>query len=76
MKITLNIDDALMQRLREEAAQHGRPMGELLEAGLHRVPARDADEPVPLAALPSLKSGGMRIDAADHEQLEEVMGGR
>ena len=37
MKTTLNIDDSVMQRLREEAAQRGTTMSALVEAGLRRV---------------------------------------
>lgn len=76
MKTTLNIDDNVMQRLREEAARRGRTMSELVEAGLRRVldePEQDADrvrEP-----LPQWQSGGARIDVADRDALHERMDG-
>lgn len=38
MKTTLNIDDQVMKRLKEEAARRDRTMSELVEAGL-RTPA-------------------------------------
>lgn len=73
MKTTLNIDDTVMQRLREEAARQGKPMAELVEAGLRRVLATAPKEPVPLPELPAMSSGGMRVDVADRDRLYEVM---
>ncbi len=73
MKTTLNIDDTVMQRLREEAARQGKPMAELVEAGLRRILATAPKEPVPLPELPALNSGGMRVDVADRDRLYEVM---
>jgi len=73
MKTTLNIDDNVMQRLREEAARQGRPMAELVEAGLRRILARAPQEPGPLAELPVLRSGGTRVDVGDRDRLYEVM---
>lgn len=74
MKTTLNIDDNVMQRLREEAARQGRTMSELVEAGLRRV----LDEPEPNAErvaepLPQWRSGGAFVDLADREALYERM---
>ena len=37
MKTTLNIDDTVMRRLREEAARRQTTMSSLVEAGLRRV---------------------------------------
>lgn len=68
MKTTLNIDDAVMQRLREEAAQQGKLMA-VVEAGLRRVLSRAPDESGPLAELATVQSGGMRIDVADRDRL-------
>ena len=76
MKTTLNIDDTVMQRLREEAAKQGRTMSELVEAGLRRVLA---DAPRSTSALPELprwRSGGARVDVADRDALLEVMEAR
>ncbi len=78
MKTTLNIDDSVMQRLREEAARRGTTMSELVEAGLRRILG---DEPVPasgrraLAALPRWRSGGARVDVADRDALHDLMDG-
>lgn len=78
MKTTLNIDDTVMQRLREEAARRGTTMSELVEAGLRRVLG---DEAVPgsprrsLAPLPRWRSGGARVDLADRDALYALMDG-
>ncbi|MDH3403665.1 MAG: hypothetical protein OES32_06975 [Acidobacteriota bacterium] len=79
MKTTLNIDDTVMQRLREEAARRGTTMSQLVEAGLRRVLAGDPEEASPgrrLPALPRWRSGGARVDLADRDALYEVMEGR
>lgn len=74
MKTTLNIDETVMQRLREEAARQGRTMSELVEAGLRRVLA----EQQPGAAgtvepLPHWQSGGARVDVANRDTLHELL---
>jgi len=73
MKTTLNIDDEVMQRLREEAARRKCTMSELVEAGLRRVlsdrPAGDKGLP----DLPRFRSDGVRVDVADREQLYALM---
>lgn len=76
MKTTLNIDDTVMQRLREEAAKQGRTMSELVEAGLRRVLADAPRSTSPLPELPRWRSGGARVDVADRDALLEVMEGR
>jgi hypothetical protein len=78
MKTTLNIDDTVMRRLREEAARRGTTMSELVEAGLRRV-LQDAAAPAParrtLAPLPRWRSGGARVDPADRDALYTLMDG-
>lgn len=79
MKTTLNIDDTVMRRLREEARRRGTTMSELVEAGLRRVLAEGKDEEAAnrkLPPLPAWRSGGARIDVADRDALYETMGGR
>jgi hypothetical protein len=77
MKTTLNIDDTVMARLREEAARRGTTMSELVEAGLRLV----LDEGPPessvkkLPELPSWSSGGQLVDVADRDALYSVMDG-
>ena len=76
MKTTLNIDDSVMQRLREEAARRGTTMSALVEAGLRRVlasPATAGEQPQPLPPLPTWRSGGFRVDIADRDALYRVM---
>jgi plasmid stability protein len=74
VKITLNIDDTVMQRLREEAARQGKSMSELLEAGLRGILASAPKEPVQLPQLPAMDSGGLRVDVADRNRLYELPG--
>ena len=76
MKTTLNIDDIVMQRLREEAARRGTTMSALVEAGLRRVRVARAssdDRPGPLPPLPSWRSGGLRMDIANREELCQII---
>lgn len=74
MKTTLNIDDSVMQRLREEAARRGTTMSALVEAGLRRVlapeVAAERDDPPP---LPTWNSGGFLVDISDRDALYRAM---
>ncbi len=77
MKTTLNIDDTVMKRLREEAARRETTMSALVEAGLRRIldeepsPAGLRDD---LPPLPTRNGGEARVDVADREALEAVLG--
>jgi plasmid stability protein len=74
MKTTLNIDDGVMARLRQEAAQTGRTMSELVEMALRQL----LQTRPPLAALPELPtfdSGGALVEIADREALYRAMEG-
>ena len=75
MKTTLNVDDSVMQRLREEAARRGTTMSTLVEAGLRRVLAapKIVDAPEPLPPLPSWNGGEELVDIADREALYRAM---
>jgi len=76
MKTTLNIDDSVMQRLREEAARRGTTMSALVEAGLRRVLAEPAHAdmwPAALPPLPSWHGGGELVDIADRNALYRAM---
>ena len=76
MKTTLNIDDSVMQRLREEAARRGTTMSALVEAGLRRVLARpDAArlQQEELPPLPTWRSGGFLVDIDDRDVLYQAM---
>ncbi len=74
MKTTLNIDDTVMALLRQEAAKRQRTMSELVEAGLRLLfqSGRENTESV-LPVLPTLRSGGHRIDVADRDVLMDAM---
>lgn len=76
MKTTLNIDDSVMQRLREEAARRGTTMSALVEAGLRRVlatPVATGEPPDPLPPLPTWDSGGQLVDIDDRDALYRAM---
>jgi plasmid stability protein len=75
MKTTLNIDDAVMARLKREAARQGRTMSEMVETALRGL-LQSRKEPVELPALPTFNSGGAFIDVADREALYQAMEGR
>lgn len=76
MKTTLNIDDTVMARLRQEAARRQRTMSELVEAGLRLLfqPGRPGPESK-LPPLPKLHSGGNVVDVADRDALFQAMDG-
>ena len=79
MKTTLNIDDSVMQRLREEAARRGTTMSELVEAGLRLILTQDTARPgtrSTLAPLPRWRSGGAQVDVANRDALYAAMEGR
>ncbi len=72
MKTTLDIDDSVMQRLREEAARRGITMSALVEAGLRRVlaePASSEASPTELPPLPSWNGGEELVDISDRDAL-------
>lgn len=74
MKTTLNIDDQVMQRLREEAARQGRTMSELVEAGLRRLLDEFEEAPHRVREpLPLWHSGGALVDVSDREALYDRM---
>ena len=75
MKTTLNIDDAVMARLKREAARQGRTMSELVETALRGL-FQSRKRPVELSPLPTFNSGGALIDIADPEALYQAMEGR
>ena len=78
MKTTLNIEESVMRRLREEAARRGTTMSTLVEAGLRRVlaePEASGRREAPLPTLPVRRSGGLRVDIAGREELYRLMDG-
>lgn len=76
MKTTLNIDDVVMSRLREESARRGMTMSALVEAGLRRVLFEEvefAPRPGKLPELPVWEGGEASVDIANREALQIVM---
>ena len=76
MKTTLNIDDAVIQRLREEAARRGTTMSALVEAGLRRILNEDetaATSRDSLQPLPTWHCGEFLVDISNREELYRVM---
>ena len=76
MKTTLNIDDTVMQQLREEAARRSTTISALVEAGLRRIlddsPAQEEEQHA-LPPLPTLKGGSFLVDVANRDELYRVI---
>lgn len=75
MKTTLNIDDTVMQRLKEEAARRQTTMSALVEAGLRLILDADtrSERAQELRPLPSWNGGAELVDVADRDALYEAM---
>ncbi len=75
MKTTFDIDDAVVQRLREEAVRRGTTMSTLVEARLRHVLAAPevVDAPEALPPLPSWNGGEELVDISDREALCRAM---
>jgi hypothetical protein len=76
MKTTLNIDEAVMARLKREAVRRRRTMSELVETALRLLLQQAPKGRRALPPLPSFKSGGALVDLADREALYQAMEGR
>ena len=72
MKTTLNVDDAVMLRLKREAARRGCTMSELVELALRSL-LDQKPQKRELPPLPSWDFGGAQVDIADRNALYEVM---
>lgn len=72
MKTTLNIDDSVMQLLRQESARRGQTMSELVESAL-RLFLRDKPVRMKLPPLPTFDSGGSKVDIANRDALFHEM---
>lgn len=75
MKTTLNIDDSVMARLKQEAARRGCTMSELVESALRRLLTETKAAP-PMPPLPVFDSGGALVEIADRDALYQAMEGR
>ena len=77
IKTTLNIDDTVMARLRQESARQKRTMSELVEAALRLLFAANKEaKKKKLPPLPSFDGGKPHVDIADRNALYDVMEGR
>ncbi len=75
MKTTLQIDDTVLARLRQESTRQRRTMSEIVEAAL-RLFFKSSRERRPLPELPSFDGGGMLVSIEDREALYGAMEGR
>ena len=75
VKTTLNIDDIVMKRLKQESVRRGKTMSELMETALRRLLDSDVLSRE-LPPLPSFDGEGVRVDVADRDALYHVMEGR
>ncbi len=77
MKTTLNIDDTVMARLREEAVRQRKTMSELVEAALRLLfHSAKRSKKKKLRPLPTFHGGKPRVDIADRNALYDFMEGR
>ena len=74
MKTTLNIDDSVMRRLKQEAARSGHTMSELVETALRLLLQRQSVGSE-LALLPTFDGGVAIVDIADRDALYRAMDG-
>ena len=75
MKTTLNIDDQLMAKVKQEAARQGRTMSEFIESAL-RLALQANRKQVRQTALPTFRGGAFRVNVADNDALQDFMEGR
>jgi hypothetical protein len=66
------LDDALLTRLREEAARGGTTMSALVEEALRQMFLRSPPRRAP-PSLPVLDGGRPNVDVADREALEAFL---
>jgi predicted DNA binding CopG/RHH family protein len=73
-KTTLNIDERLMARVKQEAARQGRTMSEFIESAL-RLALQNRPGKPSLTALPTFSGGPFRVNIADDDALQDFHGG-
>jgi len=76
MKTTLNIDDSVMIKLKQEAARQKRTMSELVETALRQLFRTQKTRHAALPPLPSFRGGEPMVDIADRDALYQAMEGR
>ena len=75
-KTMLEIDESVVQRLREEAERQKTTVSDLVDAMLRlglAMPNPAGTDSKPLSPLPTWQSGGFRVDIADREALYQVL---
>jgi len=75
MKTTLNIDDSVMARLKQEAARQNRTMSDLVETALRSLFREQPLQPA-LPPLPTFHGNGELVDISNREALYGAMEGR
>jgi predicted transcriptional regulator len=76
MKTTVVIPDALMGRLKQEAARGKTTMSELIERALRQLLEAEAQQQAPaLTPLPSFNMGRPAVDVANRDALYDAMEG-
>jgi hypothetical protein len=75
MRTTLNLEDSVMSRLKQEAARRHCTMSELMESAIRRF-LEEKQPPKSLPPLPSFSLGGALVDIADRNALYDAMEGR
>lgn len=76
VKATLEFDESVLQRLREEAERRKTTVSDLADRMLRlglAMPESGGTVPKPLPPLPIWRSGGFRVDIADREALYRVL---
>ena len=76
IKMTLEIDESVAQRLREEAERQKTTVSDLVDAMLRlglAIPEPARTDPTPLPPIPTWRSGGFRVDIADREALYQAL---
>lgn len=76
MKTTLVLDDAIVMRLKGEAARRGRSMSDLVEEALHLLFRNALVVRSELPPLPSFDSGGQLVQSSDRDALHGATEGR
>lgn len=76
MKVTLEIDEKIMQRLREVAERRGTTVSALAEAGIFQILSEERErikshDPLPM--LPQWRGGRELVDISDREELYRIM---
>lgn len=77
METTIEIDEAVAERLKAEAARQGCTVSEVIQAALRTfLPAQDSAESMDIPSLPTFRGGRELVDIADRDALYRAMEGR